>query len=281
MENNEKLEMLNRFTRREHTEDEVYIFDVVLCDNEVDRDYERFSLEALKTLQQLFIGKTGIFDHDAKSSGQTARIFYTELFEDPEKKTSAGENYTCLKACAYMVRTGSNENLIKEIDGGIKKEVSVSCSAAVMKCSICGADRKKKNCPHVKGKEYNGKKAHVILDNITDAYEWSFVAVPAQINAGVTRKHFSQGSQTVETTAEISVETVEKLCGNLKKDVLRLCFLAGENSKILKSAADRMTLSELVDFKEELEKKCKKSSTPQLLNDSSDDMGKFRMTGGK
>ena len=27
-----------------------------------------------------------------------------------------------------------------------------------------------------------------ILDDITDAYEWSFVAVPAQVNAGVTKR---------------------------------------------------------------------------------------------
>ena len=79
MENTEKLQLLNQFTRRELTEEEVYIFDVILCDNEIDRDFEKFSLSALKTLQELFIGKTGIFDHDAKSSGQTARIFHTEL----------------------------------------------------------------------------------------------------------------------------------------------------------------------------------------------------------
>jgi hypothetical protein len=54
MENTEKLKLLNQFTRRELTEEEVYIFDVILCDNEIDRDFEKFSLSALKTLQELF-----------------------------------------------------------------------------------------------------------------------------------------------------------------------------------------------------------------------------------
>ena len=72
---NEVLEKLNRFTRREHKAEEVYLFDVILCDKDIDRDMERFSEEALAQLQKLFIGKTGIFDHDAKSSGQTARIY--------------------------------------------------------------------------------------------------------------------------------------------------------------------------------------------------------------
>lgn len=279
MENTEKLQLLNQFTRRELTEEEVYIFDVILCDNEIDRDFEKFSLSALKTLQELFIGKTGIFDHDAKSSGQTARIFHTELAEDSERKTSTDENYVCLKGCAYMVRTSANENLIKEIEGGIKKEVSISCSASVQKCSVCGANKRTKNCPHTKGKEYAGKTAYVILDKITDAYEWSFVAVPAQKNAGVTRKFFSESNNT---QSNFDHETAQKLFENLKKDVTRLCFLCGENGDILKSAADRMNVRELLDFKSELEYKNRSNKNPQLAYESSKDFTEsFKMTKGK
>ncbi|MGN1481273.1 hypothetical protein [Porcipelethomonas sp.] len=277
--NKDKLEKLNKFTRRNLSEDEVYIFDVVLCDNEVDRDCECFSVKALEKLKELFVGKTGIFDHNPKSSGQTARIFDTQISEDPNRKTSRGEIYTCLKGSAYMVRTAANEDLIKEIDGGIKKEVSISCSAASRKCSVCGQNRLSKSCPHKKGKEYGGKKACIILDDITDAYEWSFVAVPAQINAGVTKK--SYGQPEYESGGEINGcdnETVEKLCDNLKKDVSRLCFLAGENYKLLKSAADKMSVSELLEFKSELEKKCRKNPVPDILSgDEEESLKSFRM----
>ena len=54
------LEKINRFTRRELGEDEVYTFSVILCDNDIDRDLERFSDEALVTLAEKFIGRTGI-----------------------------------------------------------------------------------------------------------------------------------------------------------------------------------------------------------------------------
>ena len=84
-----------------------------------------------------------------------------------------------------MVRTDKNADLIAEIDAGIKKEVSVSCSASKNICSVCGCDRRITQCEHHKGQD----GCHVILDDITDAYEWSFVAVPAQINAGVTKKY--------------------------------------------------------------------------------------------
>ena len=181
------LDKINKFTRREFGEDELFVFSVILCDNDIDRDCERFSDNALDTLKKLFVGKTGIFDHDASTSNQNARIFDTEIVTDNERVTKCGEPYKYLKASAYMVRTDENKNLIAEIDGGIKKEVSISCSAAKRMCSVCGCDKAVKSCMHVKGKSYGGKVCHTVLDSITDAYEWSFVAVPSQRQAGVTK----------------------------------------------------------------------------------------------
>lgn len=264
MDENTKLEKLNKFTRREHTADEVYIFDAVLCDNEVDRDGERFSLSALNRMKELFVGKTGISDHNAKSSGQTARIFDTFLETSDSVITSAGEPYTRLKAGAYMVRTKANEDLISEIDGGIKKEVSVSCSAERKLCSVCGTDISKKKCAHIKGKMYGEKKAHVILDGVTDAYEWSFVAVPAQINAGVTKKYSGRG--TDPEYSEKTEELNQKLCSIIKGDVVKLCFLNGSAacSKALAESVEKMSAEELMDFKKSLEKEYSAKVRPQL-----------------
>lgn len=275
MEKNATLEKLNKFTRREMTEDEVYIFDVILCDNDIDRDLERFSLNALRSLEKLFVGKTGIFDHNPKSGGQTARIFHTELITENSKTTADGEPYTYLKANAYMVRTDENGGLIREIDGGIKKEVSVSCSAESRKCSICGTDLNGKICSHTIGKNYNGRIAHAVLDNITDAYEWSFVAVPAQVNAGVT-KRFS-GNKSIRSE---STELIEKLCAGIKADIYRLCLASGSKvyTKALTAAAEKMNAEELIEFKELLEKEHRSKLTSQLeMRENS--LAEFRMEG--
>ena len=98
------LEKLNSFTRRTHTLDEVYIFSVILCDNEVDRDFEKFSLNALKSLKELFIGKTGIFDHNTKENTQIARIFETELITDESRLTAdtmAGADFNYNELVAF------------------------------------------------------------------------------------------------------------------------------------------------------------------------------------
>ena len=86
-----ELEAVNRFAKTVLTEEQVYIFSVRLCDNEVDRDLERFAAEALETLGELFVGKSGIFDHQWSARGQTARIYRTEMVREPSRVTVAGD----------------------------------------------------------------------------------------------------------------------------------------------------------------------------------------------
>ena len=211
MTTEKELGLINGYTRSPLTEEDVYIFTLTLCDNEVDRDFERFSTESLVTLGELFTGKTGISDHSMRSADQRARIFRTYVEKTSGKKTTCGEDYTALKARAYMLRTEENESLIKEIEGGIKKEVSVGCSMKECICSVCGKDMKKHLCEHIRGKVYGDRVCHGILENPADAYEWSFVAVPAQRNAGVTKSFKREEKKTAMT--------VEKFKG-LDKDTL-------------------------------------------------------------
>ena len=63
----------------------------------------------------------------------------------------------------------------------------MGCAMGSAVCSICGADRRKAPCSHRPGERYEGKLCHIILEEPTDAYEWSFVAIPAQPGAGVTK----------------------------------------------------------------------------------------------
>ena len=183
----EELEKINGYAREPLTEDKVFVFRVALCDNDIDRDGEKFSSGALRKLAELFKGRTGIFDHDPKSSKQTARIFDTWVETLPEKTTTDGEVYRRLMAKAYMVRTASNSDLIGEIQSGIKKEASISCTMGEKLCSVCGEDMHKGGCDHKKGGEYGGKLCYHILDEPLEAYEWSFVAVPAQVKKNGTK----------------------------------------------------------------------------------------------
>lgn len=204
------LNKIRKYTRRDFTAEEIYTFPILLCDNEVDRDLEMFGTEGLDRLAELFVGKTGIFDHDPSGKNQTARIYKAECRTDPTQKTQTGETYTAVYAYAYMPRIPKNADLIAEIDSGIKKETSVGCAVRETRCSICGADVQRERCAHRKGEIYDGKLCCHILCDPTDAYEWSFVAVPAQRNAGVI-KSFR------EKETEESMDTIYKALRNADK----------------------------------------------------------------
>ena len=182
----EDLALINRFAKTPLTADQVYTFSIRLCDNEVDRDFERFDPAALETLSQLFVGKSGIFDHQWSTQGQTARIYRTEVVREAAVTTAAGDAYCWLKGWAYLLRTEKNADLIAEIEGGIKKEVSVGCRVARSICSVCGAEGG--GCDHVRGQRYGDRLCFLELQDPVDAYEWSFVAVPAQRDAGVLKR---------------------------------------------------------------------------------------------
>ena len=266
----EDLALINGFSKKTLTAEDVYTFDIKLCDNDIDRDFERFSTSALTELAALFVGKTGIFDHNWSSMGQKARIFKTEVVTDPSKTNCAGEDYTFLKASAYMLREG-NEGLIAEIEGGIKREVSVGCGMAESVCSICGESAGSSKCGHVPGREYGGRRCCNVLSGARDAYEWSFVAVPAQRDAGVMKKFSREGEKmTLEEflcepgNEEYSQEYIkmkemsrmgESYLAGLREQVVRLGILAdsGFDGEFLSKAAAKMGEDELLGFKKAFE----------------------------
>lgn len=293
------MKKINAHTCRTFQPNEVFTFSVILCDNEIDRDHERFPVETLSQLTDLFVGKTGIFDHNPKGEFQTARIYETALCVEHDKLTTIGEPYTYIKAKAYMVKSEKNADLILEIQGGIKKEVSISCSVNKTICSTCGKNLGYENCSHQKGKLYGGKPCHHLLKEATDAYEWSFVAVPAQRNAGVTKQFHTQKEgeknmrdinalrklfDTEESSIQLSKNEISSMKMYLKsleqsaqmgeayrqdliKEVSRLSFLSHDeiSSEVLKSVLNKMNIDELKAFQAAYEKRTQESfSVPQL-----------------
>lgn len=305
---NEELSLINNLTRRKFTQEEIYVFSVVLCDNDVDRENERFTDDALKKLSELYVGKTGILDHNPTSENQTARIFKCWVEEVSGKKNSLGNPYKRLLAKAYMPRSSKNEDIILEIDSGIKKEVSVGCSVENITCSICGRNMKSDLCSHIKGKKYKKDGSYTlcyaVLDNPVDAYEWSFVAVPAQREAGVIKSYkistpkggensmedvikalstgqsvnFSESQatklfdiiQTLTSQAEIGKSYVEEL----KNDVVKLSAMVQPeiSTELMKDISAKLSIKELKSLRDSFKSKLSKivPISPQFAPEKSE-----------
>ena len=267
-----ELECINQFAKTPLTAEQVYTFTLRLCDNEVDRDLERFAPEALEELGRLFVGKSGVFDHQWSAQGQTARIYRTEVVEEPAVTTAAGDGYRWLKGWAYLLRTEKNADLIAEIEGGIKKEVSVGCSMGRQVCSICGAEG---GCQHVRGQRYGDKLCFTELREPLDAYEWSFVAVPAQPGAGVLKRYGQEDRQTALLRKQAALG--ERYMKELRREVVRLAMLAddGLDGGVFAAAAERLEEPELRELKRAYEKQAARRfpAMPQLRDRAPEERG--------
>ena len=232
------LKKINKYTLNTITADDVFAFKATIADNEQDdRNHMPFNLKALQDLKRLYPGKTMLLDHLKLANNQIARVYDTELIQDGNKQTELGELHTELIAKIYMIKTDSNKDLIAEIIGGIKKEVSTSTVPEKMICSICGVDNMKDYCRHYPGREYNvsdetGKsstrRCKMLLHGAKEAYELSFVAVPAQPRAGT---HKSIGfTKPVQEVPDEKPETDEKNINTEKTDA-RLLALRVKNAE--------------------------------------------------
>ena len=186
-----ELALINAQTLRPLAAEEVYTFRLAACDDQVDRDFERFTGETLEGLATLFVGKSVLMDHTWRAGSQTARV-YAAGVED-----SAGVKRLILRC--YMPRTEQTAGTITAIDAGILRECSVGCAVRRAICSVCGADQTKTCCPHIPGREYDGQMCVMELDGARDAYEVSLVAVPAQPGAGVIKSKRYGGAEASET----------------------------------------------------------------------------------
>lgn len=200
-----EMELINSYSRRELTPDDVYVFTVKLCDNDLDRDNERFTVESLFVLAKLFVGKTGITDHDPSANNQRMRIIACKVEYVEDKVTAVGELYYRLMARVYLLRNDDTKELIENIEEGIVDEVSIGCSVRRSTCSICHNDIHSPLCNHRKGEKYGVmgrvKLCFVELQGPTDAYEFAFVAKP---------KNFLKPCPFCGDQAEIHKTTIPK-----------------------------------------------------------------------
>ena len=176
-----ELARINAHTLRELSAEEVFTFSLAACDNQVDRDDERFSDATLSQLAQLYPGKPVLLDHDWSAKEQSGRVYAAEVREDGVR---AGVKQLILRC--FVPRLETTKDFIEAIETGLKKECSVGCAVKHRKCSICGEDYYE-SCLHIRGQEYDGRRCHVVLEGAEDAYEVSMVAVPAQKEAGVIK----------------------------------------------------------------------------------------------
>lgn len=137
-------------------------------------------------------------------------------------------------------------------------------------CSVCGSEYG--TCGHHKGESYDGVICCAILKDPVDAYEFSFVAVPAQRDAGVLkalgggRKCLKELAEEFGVQAEYRALVKQAQLGGryeqeLRDSVVRLSLSLelGVEEPVLRSLVKTAAAEDLLRLKEALEQRLAES----------------------
>ncbi|MBE7560547.1 hypothetical protein HS125_17025 [bacterium] len=176
-------------------EDDVYVRSMILCTDRVcESDWCRFSPTALAEIAEKIAGVSVLAGHDRRSL-PVGRFFRGRVVELPEENPATGRPVVAVRAWFYwLAATSGAEDLLRNIDGGIYRAVSVSWRYEKDHCSVCGAAT---GCGHTPGRTYGGQLCHRVIDHVDEVLEGSLVYKGADSAAQVGRQRDAHSSRRV------------------------------------------------------------------------------------
>ena len=142
----------------------------------------------------------------------------------------------------------------------------MGCAMGMAVCSVCGSEYG--TCGHRKGERYDGQVCCAILQEPMDAYEFSFVAVPAQRESGVLKAMGGRnrclrelaeefGAQAEYRALHKQAELGRRYQQELEDSVVRLglALELGAPENVLRSVAKTAAAEDLLALKAALEER--------------------------
>ena len=162
------------------TKEQVAVFRMNLCNDQIDRHISRFPVEELKAIsEKLIVGKPLMELHDMPSDG----LFSSNRGSQPvgtffRSQMVKEDGQVSVRPDVFMRRDAGDDDLIKKIESGIAKGTSISFALDRPECSACGCDIR--DCAHMLGEEIDDEICHVVLKEVTDVFEGSIVPLGSQ-----------------------------------------------------------------------------------------------------
>ena len=164
------LAAINHYALRPLGMDEVAVFTLDLCNNQVDKHHSRFPEEELARVNALTPGRPLMERHDLRGSLPRGTFFRSRLHRDGARVSVRPE--------VYVLRAQENADFILNIEGGVYRETSIGFSFRLPECSVCGKDLRV--CAHVPGRGYGDKRCHFIMREVIEVIEGSVVPAGSQ-----------------------------------------------------------------------------------------------------
>lgn len=161
---------INQFALTELKESDVAVFQLDLCNDQIDRHYSRFPANELAKINEMVRGRPLMERHDMRGSLPRGVFFRSEL--------ATNNGIMSVRPTAYMLRSEENADFIRNIEGGVYRETSIGFSFKTPTCSVCSEDIR--SCSHIPGRDYKGSTCHYVMNDVTDVIEGSIVPAGSQ-----------------------------------------------------------------------------------------------------
>lgn len=172
----EDMAAINKQALGELQAEDVAVFRMDLCNDQIDRHISRFPVEELRKISdELIVGKPLMELHDmpgpfSRGSQPVGKFFRSQVVE---------ENGTVsVRPDVFLLRGHGEDDIIAKIEAGILAGTSISFALDRPECSSCGCDIRE--CAHWPGDEVDGELCHVILREVSDVFEGSIVPLGSQ-----------------------------------------------------------------------------------------------------
>jgi hypothetical protein len=170
-------------------ESELYVRQVRLANDAVDRTWERLPRAYLERFAATLPGKPLLLGHDHQET-PTGLWFQAEV-----RPAAAGEpGEWVLEASFYMRKTAANEEIRRQIDAGVVRYASIGFRYDLLVCDLCGGATPRPGaaggCDHWPGRVYDGQVATYSYGGDparVEAHEGSLVYLGAQYGAELVK----------------------------------------------------------------------------------------------
>jgi hypothetical protein len=215
----QQIERIRPYLLRDFSPDELYIRQMELANDQYDRSDERFDAGYLRRFAETIVGKSVLMGH-RHSAEPLGRFF--------EASVGVGSNnWQWVLPWFYMPKSPGNQLARDNIDSGVWSYVSIGANVdyAGLVCDICGQcylpwlakDETAPECPHIAGKEYNGRRCTLTWDSSrsdlskVEAVEGSIVYLGCQYDAAIAK--------AAETTGQLQERKQLFVDSNIKSTI--------------------------------------------------------------
>lgn len=192
------------------TADDFHLRGMYLCNSARDYYYSRFTRGALDEIADLLAGRPVMVGHDYGTL-PVGRFVHGEVVERKSKAPKRDNQW--VKGLFYVPRDEQGDAVVRRIDTGIYREVSIGWRCLDATCSECKNDiRDRERCEHWPGEVYDDGICEYQFSGITAVLEGSLVFAGGQKDTSTFVPQGEAASRIAEPAGALSWDRLADYC---------------------------------------------------------------------